>query len=296
MTFPPSSPSIGRRQALRLLGALAATGTLGACAARPAEVAKAATRPEPPRMAPPSADTIRRYHAITDHGYEIGAVDPGYLIGSNARALIRYAGPEPVGSIVVDPYARRLYLLVGQGLAIRYGCAVGKAGTTFSGNGVIRRKVEWPNWAPTLNMIRTEPEVYTDYATGVLGGPQNPLGARALYLYRDGKDTYYRIHGTNNPSTIGRATSAGCIRLFDQDVINLYTRVPLDTEVHVRTPDESARMIGPLDRGYRGYVIPFHDPEVPLTGPEVDAILDSNAATTDASLAAAAARAAQDSV
>jgi lipoprotein-anchoring transpeptidase ErfK/SrfK len=285
---------VTRRHTLRALGALAVTGTLGACAARPDAVSKAAADPALLQDPTPSAATLARYQQMQDHGYTIVAVEPGYLTGSNPRALIYYEGSEPVGSIVVDPYARRLYLPIGHGLAVRYGCAVGKQGTTFSGNGVISRKVEWPNWAPTLNMIHTEPEVYTDYAQGVLGGPQNPLGARALYLYRDGKDTYYRIHGTNNPSTIGRATSAGCIRLFDQDVINLYKRVPLGTDVHVRTPEESAAMVGPLQAGYRGYVIPVHDPEVVIHGPEANAILDTSAPGNDPAIAAAAAQIASE--
>jgi len=278
---------VTRRHTLRALGALAVTGTLGACAARPDAVSKAAADPALLQDPTPSAATLARYQQMQDHGYTIVAVEPGYLTGSNPRALIYYEGSEPVGSIVVDPYARRLYLPIGHGLAVRYGCAVGKQGTTFSGNGVISRKVEWPNWAPTLNMIHTEPEVYTDYAQGVLGGPQNPLGARALYLYRGGRDTYYRIHGTNNPSTIGRATSAGCIRLFDQDIIDLYNRVPRGTQVHVRTPDESAMMIGPLRPGFDGYVIPVHDPDQKVTGPLADQILDNSETATDVAVASA---------
>ena len=105
-------------------------------------------------------------------------------------------------------------------------------------------------------MIRREPDVYGPYAGGLPGGLENPLGARALYLYRGGKDTRYRIHGTNNASTIGRATSAGCIRLFNQDAMDIFERVPLGTYVHVRTQGESVAIEGELVENAEGYMVP----------------------------------------
>ncbi|WP_102226309.1 L,D-transpeptidase [Acidimangrovimonas sediminis] len=285
MTFDKPTDAVTRRHTLRVLGALCVTGSVAACAGQPDDVNKAATDPTAAPVQPPSAATIARYQTIQDNGYTIDAVDPGYLTGSNPRTLVYYNGPEPVGNIVIDPYARRLYLVLDGGVAIRYGCAVGKEGKTFSGNGVIQRKAEWPHWRPTASMIKNEPDKYGDYAEGVDGGPENPLGARALYLYRNGRDTYYRIHGTNNPSTIGRATSAGCIRLFDQDIIDLYSRVPLGTKVHVRTPEESAQMVGPLQPGFMGYVVPVHDPDQVITGPQADRILDNSSTATDAAVA-----------
>ena len=293
MSSDKSTVMVTRRHTLRVLGAFAMTGAVAACADPPNDVSKAATDPANAPMQAPSAATLARYQTIQDHGYTIQAVNPGYLVGSNARALVYYTGPEPAGHIVIDPYARRLYLILENGMAIRYGCAVGKQGKTFSGNGIIRRKEEWPSWRPTASMIKNEPEKYGDYAEGVEGGPENPLGARALYLYRNGRDTYYRIHGTNNPSTIGRATSAGCIRLFDQDIIDLYNRVPLGTHVHVRTPEESAQMIGPLRPGFDGYVIPVNDPDQKVTGPIADQILDDSETATDAAVASATASLAQ---
>lgn len=280
---------VTRRQTLRAFGALAVTGTVAACAGSPDDVNKAAVDPADAPVTPPSPATIARYQTIQDGDYTIDAVDPGYLTGSNARTLVHYNGPEPVGGIVVDPYARRLYLVLEGGVAIRYGVAVGREGKTFSGDGVIQRKVEWPHWRPTANMIKTEPDKYGDYAEGVEGGLENPLGARALYLYKGGRDTYYRIHGTNNPSTIGRATSAGCIRLFNQDIIDLYSRVPLGTRVHVRTPEESAQIVGALRPGFMGYVIPVTEPDQVITGPEADAILDNSSTATDAAVASATA-------
>ena len=139
---------------------------------------------------------------------------------------------------------------------MRFGIAVGRAGTGFAGSGTIRRKAAWPSWTPTANMVRTEPELYGPVRNGLPGGPQNPLGSRALYLYQGGRDTLYRIHGTLDPSSIGKATSAGCIRLFNQDILDLYDETPLGTAVKVRTRAESAALEGPLSETPDGYLVP----------------------------------------
>ncbi|WP_404933647.1 L,D-transpeptidase [Nitratireductor sp. L15S-10] len=140
---------------------------------------------------------------------------------------------QPAGTIVVAPRDRFLYLIEGRGAARRYGIGVGKAGLAFSGSAIIERKAKWPAWRPTANMIRRDPAKYARYADGVPGGPGNPLGSRALYLYRDGRDTYYRIHGTTEPWTIGQAVSNGCIRMVNEHVEELYERVPLGSRVVV---------------------------------------------------------------
>lgn len=145
---------------------------------------------------------------------------------------VRYSG-YPVGTIVVDPRNHFLYLIETKTRARRYGVGVGKAGLAFKGSARILRKAEWPRWTPTQNMIRREPHKYKKYAKGVPGGPNNPLGARALYLYRNGRDTMFRIHGTTQPSSIGRSVSAGCIRMLNDHVADLYDRVPLKTRVVV---------------------------------------------------------------
>ena len=137
------------------------------------------------------------------------------------------------GTIVVDPKNHFLYLVERWGKARRYGVGVGKAGLAFKGTAEIKRKAEWPSWTPTANMIKREPQKYKRYAKGVPGGPNNPLGARALYLYKGGRDTYYRIHGTTQPNSIGRSVSNGCIRMINDHVIDLYNRVPLGTKVVV---------------------------------------------------------------
>lgn len=146
--------------------------------------------------------------------------------------VVTFTGFEP-GTLVVDPSNHFLYLVRGPREARRYGVGVGRAGLTFKGTAMIGRKAEWPSWRPTDNMIRGNPKKYARYAGGVPGGPGNPLGARALYLYRDGRDTMYRIHGTNEPSSIGRSVSNGCIRMINDHVIDLYERVPVGTKVVV---------------------------------------------------------------
>ena len=137
---------------------------------------------------------------------------------------VRFSGYRP-GTIVVDPRRRFLYLVETSRSARRYGVGVGRAGLAFQGAATIGWKAEWPRWTPTRNMIRREPEKYAKYADGLPGGPGNPLGARALYLVRNGRDTYYRIHGTNQPWSIGQAVSSGCIRMLNAHVVDLYDRV-----------------------------------------------------------------------
>ncbi|MEI4472645.1 L,D-transpeptidase [Frigidibacter sp. MR17.24] len=210
-----------------------------------------------PRPAGPPPEVVARYQAVPDGDYVIPAVNTGYLNAATVRAEVPYNGPDSPGTIVVDPYARVLYHVEEGGMATRYGIAVGREGKGFSGAAVINRKAEWPRWTPTANMVRTEPEVYGPVKDGLPGGLENPLGARALYLYRGGRDTYYRIHGTNNASTIGRATSAGCIRLYNQDILDLYSRTDLGTPVKVRTPDESLALEGEMVEGPDGLMIPM---------------------------------------
>lgn len=146
---------------------------------------------------------------------------------------VRYKSNYKRGTIVVDPRNHFLYLIENSGRARRYGVGVGKAGLAFKGTATIRRKAKWPTWTPTANMIRREPGKYKKYAGGVPGGPSNPLGSRALYLYKGKRDTYYRIHGTTQPSSIGRSVSNGCIRMINTHVEDLYDRVPVGARVVV---------------------------------------------------------------
>ncbi|SPH24494.1 putative L,D-transpeptidase ErfK/SrfK [Defluviimonas aquaemixtae] len=218
-------------------------------------IAACGGQPEVTR-APVAAEPLRGYEAVQDGDILIPEVHPGYTNEHNRRIRVAWTGAEGPGTIVVDPWARWLYYVEEGGTAIRYGIAVGREGRGFRGNAVIKRKEEWPFWRPTANMIRTEPEHYAQFADGLEGGLDNPLGARALYLYRGGRDTKYRIHGTNASQTIGRRTSAGCIRLFNQDALDLYQRAPMGTPVVVRTPEESLAIEGAFVELENGYLVP----------------------------------------
>jgi len=174
-------------------------------------------------------------------GMDISRVDPKYF-----RQQVAYQTMEPAGTIVIDTQNRFLYLVQGEGMAMRYGIGVGKAGLEFEGAARIGRKAEWPRWTPTPSMIKREPERNLQWAGGMEPGLTNPLGPRALYLYKDGRDTLFRIHGTSEPWSIGKAVSSGCIRLFNQDIIDLYGRVPNGTRVvvlqHQAPADEAMPM------------------------------------------------------
>ncbi|MFD1940631.1 L,D-transpeptidase [Paradevosia shaoguanensis] len=159
---------------------------------------------------------------------DVAKVDPQYL-----RQIVDFPTSEPPGTVVVDTTNRFLYLVQEDGKALRYGVGVGKEGLEFKGTANIALKREWPRWTPTQDMIKREPERYAQWSGGMEGGAENPLGPRALYLFKDGKDTLFRIHGTTQPETIGTAVSSGCIRLMNQDVIDLYGRVPQGANVVV---------------------------------------------------------------
>jgi lipoprotein-anchoring transpeptidase ErfK/SrfK len=135
---------------------------------------------------------------------------------------------EAPGTVVVDTRDKFLYLVLPGRKAIRYGVAVGDEAYGWSGTATVQRKAEWPDWTPPAEMVKRWPHVHF-----TKGGPDNPLGARALYLYQNGHDTLYRIHGTNEPETIGRAVSSGCIRMRNVDVIDLYNRVPTGAKIVV---------------------------------------------------------------
>lgn len=148
------------------------------------------------------------------------------------RKEVAYFGDEAPGTIVVDTASRYLYFIEPAGKAIRYGIGVGRQGFSWSGRAVIRRKAKWPRWTPPATMVARDPFA-AKWADGMPGGPTNPLGARALYLFQGNVDTLYRIHGTFQPESIGKAVSSGCIRLLNMDIADLYERVPIGTQVVV---------------------------------------------------------------
>ena len=140
------------------------------------------------------------------------------------------------GQLLILPRSYYLYFVTEPRKAVRYGVGVGKAGLEFTGQATIDVKKEWPTWRPTQEMIDREPVTYARFKDNNYvqpGGPENPLGARALYLFQNGRDTFFRIHGTTQPSTIGQSVSNGCIRMLNEHVMDLYERVPIGTVVTV---------------------------------------------------------------
>ena len=206
-------------------------------------------------------DFIEGYGPIEDAGYILPPIPAEYTQGVNRRMSGIYLGEAPPNSLDVDPYAKFLYHVKDDGTCTRYPVGVGRAGRSIRGNARLQYKRKWPSWTPTQNMLRTEPEVYGPFAAGLPGGLRSPLGARALYLFRNGRDTRYRIHGTNDLESIGNSGSAGCIRLFNQDIIHLYDQIEAPMPVLIRSEEESMR----IDPEYfgRGIELPpkIIDPE-----------------------------------
>ncbi|WP_233192733.1 L,D-transpeptidase [Acidimangrovimonas sediminis] len=220
--------------------ALALAGALGACAPQVTRSDMTPDgRPIAPSQAMLSTRTLSMYGATEDDGHDVPAIDPAYLSDEKARHIVDYWTKEPPGTIIVDPWARKLYYVMKDNKAMQYTVAVGRAGKAFHGTAHIPYQRDWPSWKPTQSMIEDDPKLYGPYKDGLGGGLDNPLGARALYLHKGNRDTFYRIHGTMEPWSIGEATSAGCIRLFNQDVINLAKKVRSGTRVVVLTQAQS---------------------------------------------------------
>jgi len=172
------------------------------------------------------------YGVRSNEEYPVPAVRADELDPKYMRQRVRYPTAHPAGTIVVDPDAKFLYLVMAGGVALRYGIGVGREGFGWSGEARIARKARWPSWTPPAEMIRRQPAL-ARYRRGMAPGLENPLGARALYLFQNGRDTLYRIHGTNEPWSIGQNVSSGCIRLLNQDIIDLFGRVPTGSSVVV---------------------------------------------------------------
>lgn len=199
--------------------------TLAACSTASREEA-AATAVQPVAYTRPAGEPSTMYGARKDGAFTIPAIDPKHLKAEHVRQAVDYRTNEAPGTIVVDQTARYLYFVLPGNKAIRYAVGVGPVARAFpGGEAEIAWKAKWPRWTPTPSMIERNPKQYARNAGGVDGGPNNPMGARALYMHQNGVDTYYRVHGTNDPSSIGKAVSAGCIRLLNQDIIDLHDRV-----------------------------------------------------------------------
>lgn len=204
----------------------------------PLALAGCASQIQQPQIAAPVLNIdpayFQMYAAIDTEPYPIPAVDLTEIDPRFLRREVAYSTREQPGTIVVDPSECYAYLVLEGGRAMRYGVGVGKTEAfNFNGAATIGRKASWPRWTPTRSMVAREPERYGPVAGGLPGGIDNPLGARALYLYRDGRDTLYRLHGTNEPYSIGTMVSSGCVRFLNQDIIDLHARVPTGTRAVV---------------------------------------------------------------
>ncbi|MBL1406327.1 MAG: hypothetical protein COC17_04020 [Hyphomicrobiales bacterium] len=214
---------MNRRTSLMLMGS-AAMALLSGCS----ESFKDGERKKTFSFTPKGPkEFIKDYRKVNDGGFEIPAVPVKKIEPQFLRQRVSYRTKEKTGTIIVDVKKRFLYLIEPNGKAMRYGVGVGKAGFEWNGNAKVGWKRPWPTWTPPEEMIERKPSLrkYSAENGGMEPGLKNPLGARAIYLFKDGKDTLYRLHGTPQWASIGTAASSGCIRLINQDIIDLYDRV-----------------------------------------------------------------------
>ncbi|MFI5407763.1 L,D-transpeptidase [Kaistia sp. UC242_56] len=241
------STVLSRRSFLTGLS-LAGVSALAACAQVPKELgAEPSLAPLAPGLQPQPAvaepvavvepaanasDYARMYAAVTDGDFKLPAIRHEAVDAKYLRQLVDDPTGEAPGTLVVNTKEKHLYLVLKDGKAMRYGVGLGRQGYSWKGRAVVQWKRKWPTWTPPSAMIGRKPEL-EKWRTGMPPGLQNPLGARALYIYKDGADTLYRIHGSPEWRTIGKSASSGCVRMFNQDVIDLYDRVPSKTTLVV---------------------------------------------------------------
>jgi len=211
-----------------------ATGGLVLSACSTTAEQPAASAPQTEKPADPSY--VSMYRAMPEEDFPIPAVDLKKVDKRFYRQLVDDPTGERPGTVVVDTKAYYLYLVQPGGKAMRYGVGLGRQGFTWSGEGVIQWKQRWPKWTPPAEMIARQPELekWSAENGGQPPGLNNPLGARALYIFQNGEDTLYRLHGTPEYWTIGKAVSSGCVRLMNQDIIDLYGRVATPAPIIVR--------------------------------------------------------------
>lgn len=217
---------INRRQFIAIgLG----TAALAGCSAS-SQAPEVASTQRPAQTVDPSFRKM--YAAMPQEEFPIPAVDLEQVEPRYYRQIVDDPTGEAPGTVVVRTAETALYLVREGGEALRYGVGLGRAGFEWSGRALIQWKRRWPTWTPPAEMIAREPEL-EEWRNGMPPGLDNPLGARALYIFKDGKDTLYRLHGTTQAWSIGKAVSSGCVRLLNQDVIDLYDRVPDKTPILV---------------------------------------------------------------
>lgn len=212
-----------------LLGATMIAG-LSAC------VPATSTSTKAPTAMSATVPTEGVYLATSDNGFPVPKVPVEKVPDEFERQVVEYETDQVPGTIIINPAVKHLYFVLGRGKAVRYGIAVGKSGFEWSGEANVTDRKNWPTWTPPPEMIDRKPEL-AKWEKGQPGGPTNPLGARALYLTTNGRDYGYRIHGTPDWWSIGKNASSGCIRMINQDVMDLYGRVPDGAKVIVLTRD-----------------------------------------------------------
>lgn len=232
-----SPRGLSRRGFLNLAAAGAASAALSACTtARGGDQIVEAPQIAPPVSAEPGfGDYASMYASVVDEGYEVPGIPVKKVPAQFRRQIVADPTGERPGTLVVDTSTHHLYLVREGGEAIRYGVGLGRAGFAWSGRAVIQWKRKWPKWTPPDEMIGRQPELakYSSRNGGMQPGLNNPLGARALYIFQNNEDTLYRVHGSPEWWTIGKSVSSGCVRLMNQDIIDLYDRVPNKTPILV---------------------------------------------------------------
>lgn len=222
-----------------LLASLAAPAILSGCTTTGND--RVTTMPSPPVAPEPALnpELQSRYAAFEDGGYLVPAVPYERMNPEFLRQRVANPTGEPAGTVVVDTPRRFLYLVEEGGSAMRYGVGIGRDGFAWEGDGYIHWRQPWPRWKPPAEMIARQPELeqYSVANGGMNPGLTNPLGARALYIFQNRQDTLYRLHGSPEWQSIGKAVSSGCVRLVNHDIVDLYERVPFHARIVVhQTP------------------------------------------------------------
>lgn len=214
-------------------GASAAALALSGCSGRNIELEKRIAKKRAQNEAWAYYESV--YGSVANEQFPISAVNLRSVKTKYFRRQVENTTGQPAGTIYIDTRSYFLYWTLSDKTALRYGVGLGRAGFSWSGTGVIQWKQKWPKWTPPDEMIARQPELkeFSAENGGMPPGINNPLGARALYIFQDGEDTLYRVHGSQEASSIGRAVSSGCVRLLNQDVIDLYDRVPNGSRIVV---------------------------------------------------------------
>lgn len=232
------------RRSILSAGLVMTSATLAGCSGSVQRTGRSRT-PAPVRPAQPfTANYASMYGPVNDGGFKIPAVPWQKINPRFLRQMVDNTTGEPAGSLVVRTSQHMVYFTLPNGKAMRYGVGLGREGFEWSGRAEVNRKSEWPKWHPPEEMIERQPELEKYRTTyiretdtwqgGMEGGPNNPLGARAMYIYQGNVDTLYRLHGSPEWWSIGKSVSSGCVRLMNQDVIDLYSRVPEGTPILVK--------------------------------------------------------------